>query len=115
MVLPLPAPRGWQHNLSSIMSKTVHAKVLRSHPDFSVHPGEITEMNAEKFEKYAEKGPFFRKATAEEVKAHEAALETATQPAPTERAMLPAGAPTTPAEAAKTLEKGAKEAEKAHK
>lgn len=95
--------------------KTVHAKVLRSHPDFSVHPGEITELSAEKFDEYAEKGAFFRKATAEEVKAHESALETATAPPATERATLPAGAPKTPAEAAKTLEKGAKEAEKAHK
>jgi hypothetical protein len=97
------------------MSKTVHVKVLRSHPDFSVHPGEVTELSTEKFEKYAEKGPFFRKATAEEVEAHKAALETATAPQKTERAVLPAGAPKTPAEAAKTLEKGAKDAQNADK
>jgi len=97
------------------MSKTVHAKVLRSHPDFSLHPGEITELSTEKFDKYAEKGAFFRKATPEEVKAHESALETATVPKGDEQAVLPVAAPKTPAEVAKTLEKGAKEAEKAAK
>lgn len=97
------------------MPKTVHAKVLRSHPDFSVHPGEVTELPTEKFEEYAEKGAFFRKATPEEVKAYESALETATAPQADERAVLPVGAPKTPAEAAKTLEKGAKEVEKAAK
>lgn len=97
------------------MSKTVHAKVLRTHPDFSLHSGEVTELSTEKFEKYAEKGAFFRKATPDEVKAHESALETATVPQDTELAVLPVGGPKTPAEAAKTLEKGAKEAAKAAK
>lgn|GEM_PF-4107197 len=94
------------------MPKTVHAKVLRSHPDFSHHPGEVVELSDDTFEKYTQNEGFFRKATAEEVEAASATLETATVPQADEQAVVPAAAPKTPEEAAKLLEKGAKKAEK---
>ncbi len=90
------------------MSHTVHAKVLRTHPDFSHRPGEIVEITPETFEKYEEKGGFFAKATPEEVKNAAHQNETATVPQADERAVVPAAIPKTAADAAKTLAKGAK-------
>lgn len=92
------------------MSKTslVTVKVLRSHPDFSTHPGEVLDLSRETFDKYAEKGPFFEEITAKEAaRAHAAtpAVETAAAPAVGEMAVPPAAGVKTAADAAKAVEK----------
>lgn len=96
-------------------SATVHAKVLRSHPDISAHPGESIELSREKFDHYAEKGAFFGEITAKEAKQADSATETATAPEAAERAVAPVVAPAVVAETTETRAKAPKTAEKAPK
>ncbi|MGY3091089.1 hypothetical protein ACVWYF_004153 [Hymenobacter sp. UYAg731] len=98
------------------MSQSVHAKVLRTHPGYTAHPGEIITLTRAEFDKYAESGPFFEESSAKEAAAAHAQTETATAPAAAETAVVPATGVKTSADVAKTLEKGVEKAAKtAHK
>ena len=84
--------------------QTEWAKVLRAHPDFSHHMGEIVEIDSAKMAEYNDQSPFFGPATPAEITRQQALTETATLPVASEKAVLPPSGAKTPEQAAKTLE-----------